>query len=154
MKRWQVMIGGVVAITAAALAWTFFDTPASAPVDQGPVPTPLARQAQIDTLAGEGVGGLPHGAGEQARVANPYALSVESLGVAHLSKHHATTPIHMITSPLSSHDVLPISHTDIHTHAHFYTSTLTHILSTTHTDADTDTLSYIHTHTHTHTATL
>ena len=46
MKRWQVMIVVVGALTATALAWTFFNTPASAPVEQGPVPTPLAWQAQ------------------------------------------------------------------------------------------------------------
>ncbi len=85
MKRWQVMIGGVVAITAAALAWTFFDTPASAPVEQGPVPTPLAWQAQIDVLAGDGVGGLRDGAGAQARFADPYALAVDAHGVAYIA---------------------------------------------------------------------
>lgn len=85
MKRWQVMIGGVVAITAAALAWTFFDTPASAPVEQGPVPTPLAWQAQIDVLAGDGVGGLREGAGAQARFADPYALAVDAHGVAYIA---------------------------------------------------------------------
>lgn len=85
MKRWQVMIGGVVAITAAALAWTFFDTLASAPVEQGPVPTPLAWQAQIDTLAGDGVGGLRDGAGAQARFADPYALAVDAHGVAYIA---------------------------------------------------------------------
>ncbi len=85
MKRWQVMIGGVVAITAAALAWTFFDVPASAPVDQGPVPTPLAWQAQIDVLAGDGVGGLRDGAGAQARFADPYALAFDAHGVAYIA---------------------------------------------------------------------
>jgi len=85
MKRWQVMIGGVVAITAAALAWTFFDVPASAPVDQGPVPTPLAWQAQIDVLAGDGVGGLREGAGAQARFADPYALAFDAHGVAYIA---------------------------------------------------------------------
>ena len=65
--------------------WTFFNTPASAPVEQGPVPTPLAWQAQIDTLAGDGVGGLRDGAGAQARFADPYALAVDAHGVAYIA---------------------------------------------------------------------
>ena len=85
MKRWQVMIVVVGALTATALAWTFFNTPASAPVEQGPVPTPLAWQAQIDTLAGDGVGGLRDGAGAQARFADPYALAVDAHGVAYIA---------------------------------------------------------------------
>lgn len=85
MKRWQVMIGGVVAITAAALAWTFFDMPARAPVEQGPVPTPLAWQAQMEVLAGDGVGGLRDGAGAQARFADPYALAVDAHRVAYIA---------------------------------------------------------------------
>lgn len=85
MKRWQVLMGAVVTVTAAALAWTFVDAPAPVPVEQGPMPTPLAWQAQIGTLAGDGVGGLREGPGAQARFADPYALAVDAQGVVYVA---------------------------------------------------------------------
>ncbi|MEG2803044.1 NHL repeat-containing protein [Stenotrophomonas sp.] len=85
MKRWHWMVAVVVAITAAGLAWTFRSPIAQVPVEQGPTPTALGWQARIETLAGDGVGGLREGAGAQARFADPYALALDAQGVAYVA---------------------------------------------------------------------
>lgn len=77
--RWS-LVGGVLVLTLAALAWTFLRSDPVPEPPPGPLPTPLGWTAQIDLLAGDGVGGLQEGAGVQARFADPYGLVVDAQG--------------------------------------------------------------------------
>ncbi|WP_313461450.1 gluconolaconase [Stenotrophomonas sp.] len=75
----------VVAATLAALAWTFLHVDPVPEPPPGPLPTPLGWTAQIDLLAGDGVGGLQEGTGAQARFADPYGLVVDAQGVVYVA---------------------------------------------------------------------
>ena len=82
--RWS-LVGGVLVLTLAALAWTFLRSDPEPEPPPGPLPTPLAWTAQIDLLAGDGVGGLQEGAGAQARFADPYGVAVGTDGVVYVA---------------------------------------------------------------------
>ena len=82
--RWS-LVGGVLVLTLAALAWTFLRSDPAPEPPPGPLPTPLGWTAQIDLLAGDGVGGLQEGAGVQARFADPYGLVVDAQGVVYVA---------------------------------------------------------------------
>ncbi len=82
--RWAGM-AVVAAATLAALAWTFLHVDRVPAPPPAPLPTPLGWTAQIDLLAGDGVGGLQEGAGAQARFADPYGLVVGPQGVVYVA---------------------------------------------------------------------
>lgn len=82
--RWAGM-AVVAAATLAALAWTFLRSNPVTEPPPGPLPSPLGWTAQIDLLAGDGVGGLQEGTGAQARFADPYGLVVDAQGVVYLA---------------------------------------------------------------------
>ncbi len=82
--RWS-LVGGVLVLTLAALAWTFLRSDPVPEPPPGPLPTPLGWTAQIDLLAGDGVGGLQEGAAVQARFADPYGVAVDAQGVVYVA---------------------------------------------------------------------
>lgn len=82
--RWS-LVGGVLILVLAALAWTFLRSDPVPEPPPGPLPTPLGWTAQIDLLAGDGVGGLQEGSGAQARFADPYGVAVDGQGVVYVA---------------------------------------------------------------------
>jgi len=81
-SAWAVVIG---VATLALLAWTFLRAPAPA-VPVAPPSTPLGWAAQIDAVAGDGVGGLQDAAvAAQARFADPYGMAVGADGVVYIA---------------------------------------------------------------------
>ncbi len=81
-RAWAVVIG---VATAALLAWTFLREPAPPAPAPGPVPTALGWAAQIDRVAGDGVGGVVDGPAAQARFGDPYGLALDAQGVLYIA---------------------------------------------------------------------
>jgi len=82
--QWS-LVGGVVVVMLAALAWTFLKSDPQPRSDPGPTPTTLGWTPQIDLLAGDGTGGLREGAGAHARFADPYGVAVNAQGVVYVA---------------------------------------------------------------------
>ncbi|MCC7634165.1 gluconolaconase [Stenotrophomonas rhizophila] len=82
-SAWVVVIG---VATLALLAWTFLHEPGPPPPPPAPAATALGWNAQIDSVAGDGVGGLLDAAMPgQARFADPYGLAVGADGVVYIA---------------------------------------------------------------------
>lgn len=81
-RAWAAVIG---VATAALLAWTFLRAPAVPAPAPGPAPTALGWAAQIERVAGDGVGGVVDGAAAQARFGDPYGLALDAQGVLYIA---------------------------------------------------------------------
>nr|WP_295382854.1 gluconolaconase [Pseudoxanthomonas sp.] len=83
----RTWLGLVIGLTAAALAATFFFDPFAPRVGPvvGPAPTPLGWAAQLEWLAGDGIGGDRDGLPQAARFADPYGVAVAGDGTVYVA---------------------------------------------------------------------
>lgn len=83
----RTWLGLVIGLTAVALAATFFFDPFAPRVRPAlaPAPTPLGWAAQLEWVAGEGIGGHRDGLPATARFADPYGIAVAGDGTLYVA---------------------------------------------------------------------
>lgn len=83
----RTWLGLVIGLTAVALAATFFFDPLAPRVRPAlaPAPTPLGWAAQLEWVAGEGIGGHRDGLPATARFADPYGIAVAGDGTLYVA---------------------------------------------------------------------